>query len=135
MATLDQITKEILVTVNGALGCAVVDLNSGMLLSVAHNVHYFTQTFVEAAAAAAVDIFRGNTIMAVESLLAHQRGKPLEHSIQEIQMTTNTTFLFLSVVPEKPTSALVLITSRNTSLGMGWASVRVNLPKISPLVP
>lgn len=135
MATLDQITGEILSTVNGALGCAVVDLPSGMLLSVSHNVHYFTQTFVEAAAAAAVDIFRGNNILAVEALLGNQRGRPLEHSIQEIQMTTNTTFHFMSVIPEKTTAALVLVTSRTTSLGMGWASIRVNLPKIAPLVP
>jgi hypothetical protein len=135
MANLDQITHEILSTVNGALGCAVVDLPSGMLLSVSHRVDYFTQTFIEAAAAAAVDIFRGNNILAVESLLAGQRGQPLEHSIQEIQMTTSTTFHFMSVVPEKPTALLVLVTSRSTSLGMGWASIRVNLPKIAPLVP
>jgi hypothetical protein len=135
MATLDQITREILATVNGALGCAVVDLPSGMLLSVAHNVPYFTQTFIEAAAAASVDIFRGNNILAVESLLSNQRGSVLEHAIQEIQMTTNTSFHFMSVVPEKPTALLVLITSRSTSLGMGWASIRVNLPKIAPLIP
>lgn len=135
MASLDEITKEILSSVNGALGCAVVDLPSGMLLSVAHNVSYFTQTFVEAAAAAAVDIFRGNNIVAVESLLGNQRGRPVENSIQEIQMTTSTTFHFMTVIPEKPTAVLVLITSRNTSLGMGWASIRVNMPKIAPLIP
>jgi hypothetical protein len=135
MSSLDQITREILTTVNGALGCAVVDLPSGMLLSISHNVSYFTQTFVEAAAAAAVDIFRGNNILAVESLLGNQRGRPLEHSIQEIQMTTNTSFHFMSIVPEKPTAILVLVTSRSTSLGMGWASIRVNLPKIAPLIP
>ena len=135
MATLDEITREILLTVNGALGCAVIDLPSGMLLSISHRVDYFTQTFVEAAAAAAVDIFRGNNILAVEALLGNQRGKPLENSITEIQMTTNATFHFMSVVPEKPTAALVLVTSRTTSLGMGWASIRVNLPKIAPLVP
>lgn len=135
MATLDEITKEILSTVNGALGCAVVDLPSGMLLSISHKVDYFTQTFVEAAAAAAVDIFKGNNILAVEALLGNQRGKPLENSIVEIQMTTSTTFHFMSVVPDKPTAALILVTSRSTSLGMGWASIRVNLPKIAPLVP
>lgn len=135
MANLDQITREILSSVNGALGCAVVDLPSGMLLSIAHNVPYFTQTFIEAAAAAAVDIFRGNNSLAVEALLGNQRGKTLEHSIQEIQMTTNTTFHFMSVIPEKPTAALVLVTSRTTSLGMGWASIRVNLSKAAPLIP
>lgn len=135
MTSLDHITSEIHAKVNGALGCAVVDLSTGMLLSISHNVDYFTHTFVEAAAAAAVDIFRGNNIRAVESLLGNQRGKPVENSILEIQMTTGTTFHFMSVVPEKPSAALVLVTSRNTSLGMGWASVRVNLPKVAALIP
>ena len=55
MANLDQITREITTSVDGALGCAVVDLTSGLLLSVSHNVPYFTQTYLEAVAAAAVE--------------------------------------------------------------------------------
>jgi hypothetical protein len=135
MANLDQITQEIHKSVVGALGCAVVDLSSGLLLSVSHNVNYFTQTFVEAAAAAAVDVFKGRNIQAVESLLGNQRGQVLENSIQEIQMTTQNTYHFMSIIPDKPNSLLVLITSKDTSLGMGWASVRVNASKIAPLVP
>jgi len=135
MANLDQITQEIHKSVVGALGCAVVDLSSGLLLSVSHNVNYFTQTFVEAAAAAAVDVFKGRNIQAVESLLGNQRGQTLENSIQEIQMTTQNTYHFMSIIPDKPNSLLVLITSKDTSLGMGWASIRVNAPKIAPLVP
>jgi hypothetical protein len=135
MANLDDITREIHTSVAGALGCAVVDLSSGLLLSVSHNVSYFSQTFVEAAAAAAVDIFKGKNITAVESLLGNQRGQTLENSIKEIQMTTQSTFHFMSVIPDKPNTLLVLITSKDSSLGMGWASIRVNAPKIAPLVP
>ncbi len=135
MANLDDITREIHSTVSGALGCAVVDLSSGLLLSVSHNVSYFSQTFVEAAAAAAVDVFRGKNISAVENLLGNQRGKALENSIKEIQMTTESTFHFMSVIPNKPDALLLLVTSKDTSLGMGWASIRVNAPKIAPLVP
>jgi hypothetical protein len=135
MANLDDITREIHSSVAGALGCAVVDLSSGLLLSVSHNVSYFSQTFVEAAAAAAVDIFKGKNISAVESLLGNQRGQTLENSIKEIQMTTQSTFHFMSVIPDKPNTLLVLITSKDSSLGMGWASIRVNAPKIAPLVP
>ncbi len=135
MANLDQITREIHTSVVGALGCAVVDLSSGLLLSVSHNVSYFTQSFVEAAAAAAVDIFRGKNVQAVEGLLSNQRGQTVKNSIQEIQMTTEFTFHFMSIIPDKPNALLLLITSRETSLGMGWAAVRVNAPKISPLIP
>ncbi len=135
MANLDQITQEIHRSVAGALGCAVVDLSSGLLLSVSHNVSYFTQTFIEAAAAAAVDIFKGRNIQAVENLLGNQRGQPVKNSIQEIQMATQGTYHFMSIIPEKPNALLMLITTRDTSLGMGWAAIRVNAPKISPLVP
>lgn len=135
MANLDQITREILTSVDGALGCAVVDLSSGLLLSVSHNVPYFTQTYLEAVAAAAVDMFRGKNVQAVESLLTNQRGTSLEHSIQEMQMTTAGTIHFLSIVPDKPDSLVVLITSKKTNQGMGWASIRKNLPLIAPLVP
>lgn len=135
MANLDEITRDIVTSVDGALGCAVVDLSSGLLLSVSHNVPYFTQTYLEAVAAAAVDMFRGKNVQAVESLLSNQRGTNLEHSIKEMQMTTDGTLHFMSTVPEKPDSLVVLITSKKTNQGMGWASIRKNLPSIAPLVP
>lgn len=135
MATLDQITHDITTSVDGALGCAVVDLTSGLLLSVSHNVPYFTQTYLEAVAAAAVDMFRGRNIQAVESLLSSQRGTTVANSIREIQMTTEHTLHFMVIVPEKPNALIVLITSKKTNLGMGWAQLRKSLPAIAPLVP
>lgn len=135
MAKLDDVMNGLLRDVDGALGCAVVDLGSGLLLSVAHNVPYFTQSYLEAVAAAAVDMVRGKNVLAVESLLTSQRGRKVENSIKEIQMTTDNTFHFMAVVPEKPNNLLVLITNRKTNLGMGWSQMRLSLPKISPLVP
>ena len=135
MASLDDICRDIVNSVDGALGCSVVDLSSGLLLSVTHNVPYFTQTYLEAVAAAAVDVFRGKNIQAVESLLSSQRGDSVEKSIKEIQMTTNATFHFMATVPDKPDALMVLITSKKTNLGMGWAAVRKHLPLLTPLVP
>lgn len=133
--TLDEMTHDLMKSVDGSLGCAIVDLSSGLLLSVSHNVPYFTQTYLDAVAAAAVDMFRGKNIQAVESLLTAQRGNSVEKSMQEVQMTTENTFHFMSVVPNKPDSLLVLITSKKTNLGMGWASVRKTLPLLTALVP
>ncbi|MCK5899032.1 MAG: hypothetical protein KAG06_08175 [Methylococcales bacterium] len=135
MASLDDLTKEIINAVDGALGCAVVDLSSGLLLSVSHNVPYFTQTYLEAVAAAAVDMFRGRNVQAVESLLSNQRGVAVENTIKEVQMTTEHTFHFMVTPPGKPDALVVLITSKKTNLGMGWASLRRQLPHIAPLVP
>lgn len=88
MARIDDVLQTVVSNVDGALGCAVVDLNSGLLMGAAHNVPYFTSSYLEAVAAAAVDMLRGKNVRAVESLLSSQRGKTVEKTIQEVQMTT-----------------------------------------------
>lgn len=136
MAKLDDVTRDVVNSVDGALGCAVVDLSSGLLLSVYHSVPYFTQTYLEAVAAAAVDMLRGKNVQAVEQLLGGQRGSSVEKSIQEIQMSTEMTYHFMAVIPSKSKdSLLVLITSKKTNLGMGWSNVRRVLPSLATLVP
>jgi hypothetical protein len=135
MAKLDDVLQSVVADVDGALGCAVVDLQSGLLLGVAHNVPYFTSSYLEAVAAAAVDMMRGKNVRAVESLLSSQRGKPVINMIKEVQMTTENTYHFMATVPEKPDALIVLITKKTANLGMGWSSVRRNMPVIAPLCP
>ena len=133
MAKLDDVCKGIVNDVNDALACAVVDLVSGLLLSAYHNVPYFTQSYLDAVSAAAVDMFRGKTVGTVEKLLSSQRGKDVGHMIKEVQMTTDKTFHFMMVVPGKPDHLVVLITGRKTNLGMGWSAVRGGMADIAPL--
>jgi len=133
MAKLDDVLQTLVSNVDGALGCAVVDLNSGLLMGVAHNVPYFTSSYLEAVAAAAVDMVRGRNVKAVEALLTSQRGKTVEKTIKEIQMTTDNTYHFMMAVPEKPDNLVVLITSKATNLGMGWAAVRGSMAQVTPL--
>ncbi|MEE4376904.1 MAG: hypothetical protein V2J55_05245 [Candidatus Competibacteraceae bacterium] len=135
MATLDEVCEQLLKDVNDALGAAVVDLGSGLLLSVAHNVPYFTQSYLDAVAAAAVDMFRGGNVSTVEDMLTSQRGRETRHMIKEVQMTTEGTYHFMATVPGKENSLLVVITGKKTNLGMGWAAVRGALPKIAPMCP
>jgi len=135
MAKLDNVLQSVISDVDGALGCAVVDLENGLLIAVAHNVPYFTSSYLEAVAAAAVDMLRGKNVRAVESLLSTQRGKPVEKMIKEVQMTTENTLHFMAVIPDKPDALIVLITNRKTNLGMGWAAVRKSMPVIAPLCP
>ncbi len=132
---INEICSEIVRTVDAALGCAVVDLNSGLLLGVSHNVPYFTQSYLDAVAAAAVDMFRGRTISAVEDMIANMRGNSKAHLVKEVQMTTENTFHFMMIVPEKPDALVVLVTSRKANLGMGWASLRRVVPQLTPLCP
>ncbi|MGB1316145.1 MAG: hypothetical protein ACPG4Y_08995, partial [Chitinophagales bacterium] len=72
MAKLDEILKDITDTVDGSLACAVVDLNSGLLLGISSKVPYFSDEFYDVIAAAAVDMFRGKSIRGIESLMSQQ---------------------------------------------------------------
>jgi hypothetical protein len=135
MPSINDICADIVRNVDSALGCAVVDLSSGLLLGVSHNVPYFTQSYLDAVAAAAVDMFRGRTVSAVEDMIANMRGSNDKQMIKEVQMTTKGTYHFMAVVPEKPDALVVLITSTKANLGMGWSSLRQALPKITPLCP
>lgn len=68
---------------------AVVDMRSGLLIGVAHNIPYFTETYLEAVSAAAVDMFRGKTVSTVENMLTGMRGTLLRDMIKEAQITTD----------------------------------------------
>ena len=135
MADLNNICKGVVDDVDNALGMAVVDLSTGLLLGVHHNIPYFTQSYLDAVAAAAVDMFRGKAISNVEKMLTQQRGQEVKDTMQEVQMTTAGTYHFMSVVAGKPNALAILITSRKANLGMGWAALRNALGEIAPHCP
>ena len=120
--------------VDGALGCAVADLDSGALLGVAHHVPYFTDEHVEAVAAAAVETFRGRTVRHVEDLISAARGRPSERLIKEVQMTTRHTIHFMMLLPNHPEAIVILITGPDTSPGLGWSATRRSVIKIEAVL-
>jgi predicted regulator of Ras-like GTPase activity (Roadblock/LC7/MglB family) len=135
MSKLDTACQQLISDVSDALGAAIVDLSSGLLLAAHHNVPYFTQSYLDAVAAAAVDMFRGKNISTVETLLSNQRGTTVSNSIKEVQMSTSHTYHFMSIVPGKENCLMVLITGRKANLGMGWSALRTALPVVAPLCP
>ncbi|MEM9102687.1 MAG: hypothetical protein AAGB12_10220 [Pseudomonadota bacterium] len=135
MGDLKGVLRGIIDDVDGAVGASVVDLTTGLLLGTAHRVPYFTQSYLDAVAASAVDMFRGKTVRAVEKLLTSARGETVEKSIKEIQMSTDNTYHFMSIHPRKPDALVVLITTKKANLGMGWASVRNAMSDIESYCP
>jgi len=132
---MNESLEELVNELDGALAAAVVDLNNGLLLGAYHNVPYFTQSYIDAVGAAAVDMFRGKTITAVESMMAAQRGVEMKYHIKEIQMTTDGTYHFMAIVPDKPEYLLILVTRTTTNLGSGWMATRHAMQKIAPECP
>jgi hypothetical protein len=134
VSRLDDVMRSIVDSVDGALGCAVADLTTGELLGVAHNVPYFTSTYLDAVAAAAVQMFRGSTVTHVEKLISERRGAAPEHLIEEVQMTTRGTVHFMMILPNHPEAVVVLITDRRSNIGMGWAAIRQSVIDVEPIL-
>ena len=134
MATVTDVCRSMVEAVHGGLASAVVDINTGMLLGVYHLVPHFTPAYLDAIAAAAVEMFRGRTVKRVEELLSRQRGAPVQDSFEEIFVASIGTFHFMKLIREKQ-AIVVLVTRKDASQGMGWAIVRNFVTDVVDLLP
>lgn len=131
---LNVICQGVVSDVEDALACGVVDLTTGMLMGSHHNVPYFTQTYLDAVAAAAVELFRGKMVRRVETLLTKHRGTDVKDSFKEVFINSDHVFHFMKVIPGKDV-VTVLVTKKTTNQGMGWSSLRGALDDISSALP
>ncbi len=134
MASTQELCKTTLEKVDDCLAVGVVDLNTGMLMGVHHVVPYFTQAYLDAVAAAAVEMFRGKTVRRIEELLSAQRGEPLKDSFEEVFISSPKTFHFMTVIKDKG-AVVVMITKKSTNQGMGWAALRSSLAAVKATLP
>lgn len=134
MPTTQEICRQIQEKVDDALAVGVVDLNTGMLMGVHHSVPYFTQAYLDAVAAAAVEMFRGKNVRRIEELLSAQRGEPIKDSFEEIFISSPKVFHFMVTIKEK-SAVVVMVSKKTTNQGMGWAALRNNIEAIKKTLP
>ena len=134
MASTTEVCKAVLEKVDDCVAVGVVDLNTGMLLGVHHSVPYFTQAYLDAVAAAAVEMFRGKNVRRVEELLSQQRGEPLKDSFEEIFISSPKVFHFMATIKDKG-AVVVMVTKKTVNQGMGWAAIRNNMNAIKGTLP
>ena len=134
MANLTEVCQNIVSDVQDALACGVVDLNTGMMMGVHHTVPYFTQSYLDAVAAAAVEMMRGKTVRRVEQLLTKHRGVETKDVFEEIFINSANVFHFMALIRAKQ-SLVVLVTKKTTNQGMGWASLRASMDDIVAALP
>ena len=134
MASTTEVCKLVHEKVDDCLAVGVVDLNTGMLMGVHHSVPYFTQAYLDAVAAAAVEMFRGKNVRRVEELLSGQRGEAIKDSFEEIFISSPKVFHFMATVKDKG-AVVVMVTKKTVNQGMGWAAVRNNLNAIKGTLP
>jgi hypothetical protein len=134
MASTTDVCKQVHDKVDDCVAVGVVDLNTGMLLGVHHSVPHFTQAYLDAVAAAAVEMFRGKNVRRVEELLSQQRGEPVKDSFEEIFISSPKVFHFMATIKEKG-AVVVMITKKTVNQGMGWAAIRISLNAIKGTLP
>ena len=134
MASTNEVCKGILEKVDDCVAVGVVDLNTGMLMGVHHTVPYFTQAYLDAVAAAAVEMFRGKNVRRVEELLSQQRGEPIKDSFEEIFISSPKVYHFMATIKEKG-AVVVMVTKKTVNQGMGWSAIRNNLAAIRNTLP
>ena len=134
MPNTNDVCKAMLEKVEDCLAVGVVDLGTGMLMGIHHTVPYFTQAYLDAVAAAAVEMFRGKNVRRVEELLSHTRGEPVKDTFEEIFVASPKVYHFMATIKEK-SAVVVMITKRTVNQGMGWAAVRNNLGAIKGTLP
>lgn len=134
MATTQNVCKDIVEKVQDCQAVGVVDLNTGMLMGVHNIVPHFTQAYLDAVAAASVEMFRGKMVQRVEELLGKQRGEPVKDSFEEIFISSPKVYHFMMLIRDKST-LVVMVTKKTTNQGMGWAALRSSIEDIRATLP
>ncbi|MET0384562.1 MAG: response regulator [Polyangiales bacterium] len=135
LARVDEACKRAVAAVDGALALGVVDLETGMLLGV-YNSSGFSRSLNEIVAAACVDMFRGSNLARVQRAIRAHRGASEDgaHYFEEIHITSAHNFHFMKTI-KRGKAVAVLVTSKKTIVGMGWAQLKAVLPDIELQVP
>ena len=120
---LQSICREVMETLDDSLGCVLTDLETGLPLAAEHR----TGTVMNADTIALVsyvgiNLFHGKLVHNFERSLAREHGSPNQF-VREVQLTTSTTYQFMSTVPGWDQAIFILVTNRNVSLGMGLLAV------------
>lgn len=134
MSTVQEVCKEMVENVDDCLAVGVVDLSTGMMMGIHHTVPHFTQAYLDAVAAAAVELFRGKNVRRIEELLGQQRGEEIKDSFEEVFISSVKVYHFMTIIKEKG-AAVVMVTKKSASQGLGWSGLRNGLPNLSAALP
>ena len=129
---LRNVCEDILEDVEGSLGCAAIDLETGSTLAAACRSDTLDPRGVGVISVAVSEMFHGKLIRQFHRAWSGGAAAP-ERFVREVQMATANSYQFMSVVPGWDDCLLVLITDRSVSLGLGWMAVHQGLSRIAEL--
>ena len=131
---MQGICEELVDDVDGVLGCALVDLVTGLPMALdVKPESVLTEEAMMTLFAAAVSYFVESSVAPGGSQRSFGAGH-LDSDVREVQTTTKSTFHFMSLVPGVEQELLVLVIDRNrSSLGLGWMALRRAMDKVQGL--
>ena len=133
MVELRSVCEDILEDVEGSLGCAAIDLQTGNTLAAVYRAGAVLDARgVDVISLAVAEMFHGKLIRQFHRAWSGGAAAP-ERFVREVQMATANSYQFMSVVPGWDDCLLVLITDRSVSLGLGWMAVHQGLSRIAEL--
>ena len=118
---------ELLQSIDAAVICVIISLESGVLLG-AHQLSELDAQAGSAVAAATREVFCSPAIVRLNEL---EVGSGRDLTRQEAQLTTPQYYFFAKLLPDQR-NAIGLLTRKTINIGMGWALLRASLVKVEP---
>lgn len=132
---VDIACERVVSVVEGGVACGVIDLDTGTLLG-SHTSGGFSEEQKDVVASAMVDLFRGTNISRIDAMVRGQAGDAGNepHHFEEVQLASKHNLHFAKTL-KGGRAVIMLVTTRATSLGMGWAQLRAAIPILERLLP
>ncbi len=111
---------ENIVAEGGTSACVLMDLDTGLPLALQVKSGDISTDAMELLAAASASYFNESNLL----------DNP-DHDVEDVQTTTDDSYVFMSRVPGRANELLILVADRaTTNLGLGWASMRQALAEV-----
>ena len=115
-----QVCEDVVRETEGALGCLLIDLGTGLTLAKAERPGAaLDDTEIMAVTHASGEMFRGTLIDQFVRSLPNDRTSS-SGFVREVQVTTAFTYQFMVAMPSWDDGIAILITEKTLSLGLGW---------------
>ena len=118
-----EICEDVVRDTDGALGCILIDLRTGLALAAAQRTGGgLEHTDVNTVLYSSGDMFRGKLIDQFVQSLPTNRASSAGF-VREVQITTRYTHQFMVAMSDWESGVTILITEKTLSLGLGWMAV------------
>lgn len=118
---MQQVCAAALEEVDGALGCIVMDMQTGLTVAAEYRPgSSVNDGTINLFSVVSANMFAGRLIRQFEGALG---TAPTPGFVREVQMTTANTNQFMAAIPGWDEGVFVLVTEKSVSLGLGWMAV------------